>query len=232
MKVSVLAGVGGMLEFYDFILYILFSSQISASFFQEVQSEYIKSLLTIAVFSVAYVVRPIGGFLIGWLGDNIGRKKSFSFTILLMAFCMFLMGIMPTYAQIGILAPIIFILLRVVQGIALGGELPGAIVFVYESVDRKGIALGVLFSMVFLGFILGDVMSLIFHHFFDENAWRIAFISGSAIAFVGYYIRKKLDETKMFSELERKQKIPSICNIKITTTKSGYSNSCRYYCGF
>ncbi|WP_298771423.1 MFS transporter [uncultured Shewanella sp.] len=207
-KVAFLAGTGGMLEFYDFILYILFSAQIQAQFFDSIESDYLKDIVTIAVFSVAYIVRPIGGFLVGWMGDNIGRKKSFAFTILVMSACMLLMGIMPSYAQWGIVAPILFIILRIIQGLALGGELPGAIVFVYESVERKGIALGILFTMVFAGFTLGDVMSLFFHYAFGDLAWRAAFISGSFIALVGFYIRSHLSETKMFLALEEKQKFP------------------------
>ncbi|MCF6766554.1 MFS transporter [Thiotrichales bacterium 19S3-7] len=208
IKVAVLAGTGGMLEFYDFILYILFSQQIANVFFVDIESNYIKNLILIAVFSVAYIVRPIGGFIIGWLGDNIGRKKSFSFTILLMGVCVFFMGIMPGYHQIGVLAPILFVSLRIIQGFALGGELPGAIVFVYESVTRRGLALGIMFAMVFIGFLLGDIMSIILKLLFGEIAWRAAFISGSLVAFVGYYIRSKLHETELFSALEEKTKFP------------------------
>ncbi|MCF6777465.1 MFS transporter [Thiotrichales bacterium 19X7-9] len=208
IKVSILAGTGGMLEFYDFILYILFSQQIANVFFVDIKNDYIKNLILIAVFSVAYIVRPIGGFIIGWLGDNIGRKKSFSFTILLMGGCVFLMGIMPTYHQIGVTAPILFVLLRIIQGFALGGELPGAIVFVYESVSRRGLALGIMFAMVFIGFLLGDIMSIILRLIFGEYAWRAAFISGSLVAFIGYYIRSKLHETPLFKALEKKEKFP------------------------
>ncbi|ASK78925.1 MFS transporter [Paraphotobacterium marinum] len=208
-KVSILSGFGGMLEFYDFILYIIFSSQISATFLQNVQSEIVKNLITVCIFSVAYIVRPIGGLLTGWLGDNIGRKKSFSLTILIMSVCIFLMGVMPSYDQIGVIAPILFIMLRVIQGLALGGELPGAIVFVYESVHKnRGIALGILFGMVFLGFLLGDIMGDLLKHYFGAYAWRVGFISGSAIALVGYFIRSKLHETPMFMALENKQKFP------------------------
>ncbi|MFZ9035084.1 MAG: MFS transporter [Francisellaceae bacterium] len=208
LKVSVLSGMGGMLEFYDFILYMLFSSQIAAAFFADIQSLMVKNLIVIAVFSIAYILRPIGGFLIGWMGDNIGRKKSFSFTILLMGACVFLMGVMPTYAQIGLAAPILFIALRIVQGLALGGELPGAIVFVYESVEKKGVALGIVFGMVFCGFLLGDIMSIVIHGIFGEYAWRAAFISGSVVAFIGFYIRQRLHETMMFKTLEQKQRFP------------------------
>lgn len=213
-KVSLLAGVGGMLGVYDFILYILFSDQISRVFFSAIQSEYLKQIIIIAIFSIAYVIRPLGGFIIGWMGDLMGRKKCFSFTIMLMGFCVFFMGVMPSYASIGISAPIIFILLRMTQGFALGGELPGAIIFVFESVKNKGVALGVMFSLVFIGFLLGDVMSLLLRYLFDDMAWRVAFISGSLIALIGYYIRRHLEETPLFTTLEKKNKYPFITLLK------------------
>ena len=115
-KIPFLAGLGGMLEFYDFILYMIFAPQIMQTFFSGVESAYIQNLLVVATFSVAYIVRPIGGVLVGWMGDTLGRKRSFSLTILTMAFAVLLKGLMPSYASTGILAPILFILLRIVQG--------------------------------------------------------------------------------------------------------------------
>ncbi len=137
LKISLLSGIGGLLEFYDFILYILFSDQISNMFFNQISSPFLKNILVIAVFSVAYIIRPLGGIIIGWLGDTRGRKTSFSMTLFMMGACVFLMGIMPTYNQIGIYATILFIGLRIVQGFALGGELPSAVVFVFESLEKK-----------------------------------------------------------------------------------------------
>jgi MFS family permease len=208
LRVPLLAGTGGMLEFYDFILYILFLPQISQAFFQNIESVYIQDLIGIAVFSIAYIIRPLGGFFVGWLGDNIGRKKSFSFTILLMGICVFLMGVMPTYQQIGLAAPLLFVFLRIVQGFALGGELPGAMVFVYESVRQKGFALGIMFAMVFCGFLLGDLMHVVFETLFHPYGWRAAFISGSLVAFLGFYIRQRLEETALFRSLKHKEKFP------------------------
>lgn len=207
-KISLLSGIGGLLEFYDFILYILFSDQISKMFFNQISSPFLKNILVIAVFSVAYIIRPLGGIIMGWLGDTQGRKTSFSMTIFIMGTCVFLMGVMPTYNQIGISATIIFIGLRMVQGFALGGELPSAVVFVFESLEKKGLALGIMFGLVLTGFFLGDVMSLLLRHLFGDYAWRPAFISGSFVAFISYYIRSRLKETFMFEELAKKETFP------------------------
>lgn len=210
-KIPVLAGLGGMLEFYDFILYMIFAPQITQTFFSGIANPYVQSMLVIATFSVAYLVRPIGGILVGWMGDTLGRKRSFSLTILVMAFAVLLMGLMPSYQAIGLAAPILFICLRVIQGLAVAGELPGAMVFVYESISHKrGLALGVMFCMVYAAFLLGDFAKVTFGHFFGDYAWRVAFLSGSVIAFIGFYIRIKLSETPLFTTLENKQKFPLI----------------------
>jgi MFS family permease len=208
-KISLLCGIGGLLEFYDFILYIIFSDQISKQFFEEVQSSFIRQLIVIGVFSVAYIVRPLGGVIVGWLGDTIGRKTSFAMTMLIMGSSVFLMGIMPTYTQIGVSASIIFVLLRIIQGFALGGELPSAIVFVFESLHhKKGVALGIMFGLVLSGFLLGNVMSLLLRNVFGDMAWRAAFISGATVGIIAYYIRSRLQETALFTALKEKEKFP------------------------
>jgi len=219
IKIGILAGVGGMLEFYCFILYILFYVQIEQTFFEGVQSAFLKNLLTIAVFSVAYIVRPIGSVILGIMGDNYGRKKTFTFTILLMSATLIVMGLTPGYAKIGVAAPIIFIVFRILQGIALGGELPTAIVFTYESVKKKGLALGILFTFVMAGFVFGALMSIFFKTFFGAYAWRVAFLSGAFIGVLGYYIRQKLHETPMFEAISQKEKFP----LRVLLTKYAYN---------
>lgn len=208
-KITLLSGFGGMLEFYDFILYILFSDQIQKVFFSNISSHALRNLILIAVFSVAYIVRPIGGVFFGYLGDRLGRKKTFSITITIMGICIFFMGIMPSYATLGISSTILFILLRIIQGLALGGELPGALVFVYESLTlRRGMAQGILFGLVFSGFLLGNLMSYLLHDWFGNIAWRVAFISGSLVAFLGYYLRCGLNETILFKKISHYEKFP------------------------
>jgi MHS family proline/betaine transporter-like MFS transporter len=218
-KISFLAGLGGLLEFYDFILYMLFSDQIAKEFFGRITNHNIQNILVIALFSIAYLIRPIGGIIFGLIGDNRGRKESFSLTITIMAISIFLMAILPNYSQIGIIAPILFIVLRLIQGLAIGGELPSAIVFVYESLEKKGFALGVLFGMILCGFLLGDIMSIIFRKYFDTYAWRVAFLSGSFIAILGYFIRKHLQETILFIKLEKLDKIKILSSLKMSPLK-------------
>lgn len=136
-NVILLAGIGAILEFYDFVLYMIFSKEISATFFAQITNPTIKAFLTVLIFSIAYLVRPFAGTILGIIGDLIGRRRLLLFTILLMGGCSLCMGLMPGYAQWGLFASFAFVVLRIMQGIALGGELPGAYVIVYESVKGK-----------------------------------------------------------------------------------------------
>ena len=156
IKVTFLSGVGGMLEFYDFLLYILFADQIEKVFFQDSSFVVFKSIIMMLIFSIAYIIRPFGGLLFGYIGDRFGRKKSFSATVILMGSCIFIMAILPGYAVLGAFAPFFFVLLRLMQGLALGGELPGAFVFLYESItERRGLAQGLFFWFSHFRFFVG-----------------------------------------------------------------------------
>ena len=131
-KLALAVSMGGMLELYDFLIYALMASYLADNFFPA--SDQVTSLLvTFATFAVGYLSRPLGGLFFGHLGDRLGRKKTFTLTISLMALTTALMGCLPTYHQVGILAPILLVLCRLFQGFSLGGELPGAITYLGES---------------------------------------------------------------------------------------------------
>lgn len=214
-KVVVLSGIGAVLEFYDFCLYIVFSKEISATFFSGIESEILKGIFTVIIFSIAYIIRPFAGTLLGSIGDVIGRKKLFTFTIMLMGICSFLMGILPGYATLGITATVLFVALRVLQGVALGGELPAAYVIVYESVQKNfGAAFGLLFTFITFGFLFSDLVAYFFGVLFGDYAWRMSFIFGGILAFFGYYVRLNLHETPQFLNLQKKDKIPFLVLFK------------------
>ncbi|MFC4892905.1 MFS transporter [Pseudofrancisella aestuarii] len=208
-KVVVLSGIGAVLEFYDFCLYMVFSKEISATFFSGIESELIKSIFTVIIFSIAYLIRPFAGMILGSIGDVIGRKKLFTFTIMLMGICSFLMGVLPGYETLGLTATVLFVTLRILQGVALGGELPAAYVIVYESVQKNfGAAFGLLFTFVTFGFLFSDLVSYVFGAIFGDYAWRMSFIFGGVLAFFGYYVRLNLHETPQFLNLQKKDKVP------------------------
>src|SRR5688572_18134003 len=145
--------VGTTIEWYDFFLYATAASLVFNTAFFPDQSSFVGTLLAFATFAVGFVVRPIGGFVFGHIGDRIGRKRTLALTMFLMGGATALMGLLPTAAQIGVLAPILLLLLRIVQGFALGGEWAGAVLLAVEqsppnrrglfgSIPQVGLALG------------------------------------------------------------------------------------------
>lgn len=208
-KIPILAGIGGLLELYDFIIFALFYPQIQLAFFAQISNPTLQLLVFFIAFSSAYVVRPIGGVIAGYFGDRYGRKLTFTVTIMVMAVCVLLMGLLPTYAQIGWFAPIALLLLRVTQGLAVGGELAGAIVYVFESFKYQiGLALGILYAMITLGNVLGNIVHVSLSAIFPvEFAWRVAFMLGSLVAIIGYLVRRKLHETPAFMKISNTPKL-------------------------
>ena len=225
-NVILLAGIGAILEFYDFVLYMIFSKEISATFFSQISNPTIKAFLTVLIFSIAYLVRPFAGTILGIVGDLIGRRRLLLFTILLMGSCSLCMGLMPGYAQWGLFASFAFVVLRVMQGIALGGELPGAYVIVYESVKGKiGFATAILFTFVTGGFLFSDFVGFALEYVFGDYAWRAGFIIGGLLGFVGYYVRRNLHETPEFENID-KQKRHSFASLVSTYGANLFAGIC------
>jgi len=206
-KVIMLTGFGAILELYDFILYMTFSKEITNTFFTEITNPQIQIFLTISIFSIAYIVRPFAGIILGMVGDIIGRRKLLLFTISLMGICSLGIGLMPGYTYLGLSASFIIIFLRILQGFALGGELPGACVLLHESVKGKiGFASAMLFTFVTASFLLCGLITYLLEMVFHEYAWRIGFILGGLLSFVGYYIRKSLNESSEFENINKQEK--------------------------
>lgn len=231
-KVILLSGIGGMLEMYDFIIFIVFAHELGLVFFpKEIGS--LATVYTLGVFAVGYLARPIGGMLFAHFGDRYGRKKIFALSIVLMALSTFLIGVLPGYVSWGVIASLLFILFRIIQGLAVGGELPGAITFVYEHVKSHAtFAVGVLFCFVNLGILLASVVYAMIYYFLpaadaEAYGWRVAFILGGFLAIVGYYLRKKLNETPEFKAYEKEIKKQSVPIIELFTKhlKSLFSTS-------
>lgn len=210
-KVIALSSLGGALEFYDFIIFVFFAKLISELFFPT--SDKVAALIaTFGVFAVGYLMRPLGGIIFGHFGDKLGRKKTFIATVLLMAIPTFLMGCLPTYQQVGLLAPVLLLILRVLQGFSVGGEIPGALVFVTETAPtmRRGFACSVVFFGINLGLLLGSFVSALFTHFLTQQellawGWRIPFILGGLLGILSFYLRKKLHETALFKSMQQTQ---------------------------
>ncbi len=205
-RVIVLSSLGGALEFYDFVIYSMFAQYIGAAFFPA--TDPLNSLMaSFTVFAVGYVARPFGGVILSHFGDKYGRRPVFIAAMLTMSIATVCIGLLPTYAQWGIAAPCIMVLLRLLQGFCLGGELPGAITYVSETApQRVGFAAGFLFFCVNSGVALASALSWGVHEFLppaDVTAWgwRIGFLFGGVIGFVSFWLRLSLEETAEFKQL-------------------------------
>jgi len=145
--------MGGMLEYYEFTIFIFLTPFTSQLFFPLSSPSWLRELETLTIFAAGYLTRPFGGILLASLGDKLGRKKMFALSVLLMASPTLAIGLLPVYAQIGIWAPAALLACRLLQGAALGGELPTAMVFVSEHVPKR--RLGLAFGLLGTGVVLG-----------------------------------------------------------------------------
>ncbi|MGL6549268.1 MFS transporter [Aeromonas hydrophila] len=208
-KTLSLAALGGALEFYDFIIFVFFAVVIGELFFPADIPEWLRQFQTFGIFAAGYLARPLGGIIMAHFGDLIGRKRMFTLSILLMALPTLLIGLLPTYATLGIAAPLLLLLLRILQGAAIGGEVPGAWVFVAEHVParRVGVACGTLTAGLTAGILLGSLVATAINRGMSPGevsdwGWRLAFVLGGAFGIVAMYLRRWLHETPVFAEMQ------------------------------
>ena len=204
-KTVVLSALGGGLECYDFIIFAIFAKNIGDTFFPA--SSTVATLIqSYLVFAIGYLARPLGGVIFSHFGDLYGRKKSFSVSISMMGISTLLMSFLPGFDKWGLLATVVFILLRIFQGLSIGGEIPGALVFVSEHFPlKKGAACAIILLFLNCGLLLGDLIHVLLTRFLPENlfnayGWRIAFFIGGFSALISFYIRRSLEETHSFLE--------------------------------
>jgi MFS family permease len=211
-KTLSLSALGGALEFYDFIIFVFFAAVVGKLFFPADMPEWLRLMQTFGIFAAGYLARPLGGIIMAHFGDLLGRKKMFTLSIFMMAVPTLIMGLLPTYAQIGIFAPILLLLMRVIQGAAIGGEVPGAWVFVSEHVPGRnvGYACGTLTCGLTSGILLGSLMATAINSIYtpaevSDYAWRIPFLIGGVFGLASVYLRRWLHETPVFAELQQRK---------------------------
>ena len=216
-----LAALGGTLEFYDFIIFVFFAATIAQLFFPPDMPEWLRQTQTFGIFAVGYLARPLGGIIMAHFGDLLGRKKMFMLSIFLMAIPTLAIGLLPTYASIGIAAPLLLLALRVMQGAAIGGEVPGAWVFVSEHVPQRhvGFACGTLTAGLTGGILLGSLVATAVNRSYDPAAllaegWRIPFILGGVFGLVSVWLRQYLHETPVFKEMQERQQLANELPLK------------------
>lgn len=214
LKKYIFAGViGNGLEWYDFVIFGYFSPVFSKLFFPE-ESQFATLIDIFIIFAIGLLSRPIGAYLFGKLADQQGRKKALLLSVLLMAFSTSFIGLLPTYFDIGILAPILLTLLRICQGISMGGEFTSSLTFLIEHSppSRKGLVGAWIYSGGFLGSALGAVTVTMTTLCMPAEqlqtwGWRLPFFLGIGIAFLGYFLRMRLNETPAFLELKHSHTI-------------------------
>lgn len=201
-----LASLGGSLEFYDFIIYGIFAQYISRQFFPA-SDPFVSMILSLYVLALGYFARPLGGIILGWLGDRVGRRPVFIASLGLTTAATILIGLLPNYSQWGLAAPLLLVLLRLVQGMCLGGELPGALVYAVEAAPKRaGLACGVIILCVNAGVLLATIVNLVVQRLLSpaevaDYGWRVAFLLGGAIGVISFLLRRKLEESPEFLKL-------------------------------
>ena len=220
-KTLSLSALGGALEFYDFIIFVFFAAVVGRLFFPADMPEWLRQLQTFGLFAAGYLARPLGGILMAHFGDLLGRKRMFTLSIFMMAVPTLIMGLLPTYAQIGVWAPLSLLLLRVIQGAAIGGEVPGAWVFVAEHVPARhvGYACGTLTSGLTAGILLGSLMATLINSLYTPQevldwAWRLPFLVGGVFGLFSVYLRRWLHETPVFAELQQRKALAAEVPLK------------------
>lgn len=202
-KIIAASSVGTILEWYDFSLFAYLTPLIAAHFFPK-ENPFVGLMLTYAVFAIGFFVRPLGATIFGHIGDKFGRKKALTLSIVLMAAATFLMGLLPTYATIGVFAPALLIVLRIMQGLSAGGESAGAILFSLEAGQwrYRGVLAAMLWGIVGIGMLLGSSAASIATAFAHvEWAWRVPFLFGIVTGIVGYYVRRHTPESTQFQQI-------------------------------
>jgi MFS family permease len=205
-RIVLLASLGGTLEFYDFVIFGVFARDIAAAVFPA--GDPIVSLMaSFAAFAAGYLARPIGGLVLSHYGDRYGRRRVFLLSVFIMSGATLGMGLVPSYASWGVMASALMVVLRLVQGFCLGGELPGALTYVVETAHRQAPFLcAVVFACVTMGVAAATGVSLGVRTWLDPQAsaafgWRIAFVLGGLGGILSYVLRQSLEESPEFERM-------------------------------
>jgi MFS family permease len=209
-RVVIAASVGNIIEWYDFYIFGSLASILAVKFFDKTHPV-AAFLSTVAIFSVGFLIRPLGAFVFGWLGDKVGRKYTFIVTLSGMGISTAIIGMIPTYAQIGLAAAILLFALRLIQGLCLGGEYGGAITYVAEHIEdkRRGYYTGWLQTSPTLGIVVSLAVIIGTQRYlgaeaFAEWGWRVPFIISLLLVAIAIYIRLSLQETPVFQDMKAK----------------------------
>lgn len=206
-KVVAASFIGNFVEWFDYAAYGYLAVTIAAVFFPE-SAPQTALLLTFGLFAISFLVRPLGGFVWGHIGDRIGRREALSWSILLMSGATFAIALLPGYLTIGVAAPLLLLALRLIQGFSASGEYAGASAFLveYAPANRRGLYAAVVPASTAAGLLLGSLMAALLTGLLDPEqmqswGWRIPFLLAAPMGLIGRYIRTKLEDSPVFLEL-------------------------------
>lgn len=205
------SSLGNILEWYDFGLFAIFSPLFSHVFFPQ-EDAHVALISTFGVFAIGFLCRPLGSLVFGYLGDTYGRAKTLRLSILIISLPTLLIGVLPSYQQIGITAPVLFTLVRMAQGFSIGGEFSGNLIYLAESAPYKNRAVFTAFANIGsnIGILLAAMVGLLTGSLFSESVltawgWRIPYLISGFLCLFIYLFRMQLDETEVFDYLRQKQ---------------------------
>ncbi|MFQ3307259.1 MAG: MHS family proline/betaine transporter-like MFS transporter [Candidatus Midichloriaceae bacterium] len=212
-KIALTSLMGNMIEYFGFAIFAIFATEIGRSFFPKLDSS-TQTMFVLLIFGVGFLSRPLGALFFGHFGDRIGRKKSLSYTILGMSCVTFLIAILPDYQSWGIASTFVLIALRLLQGFFVGGEGPGAALYMLEHSKKENMGLvgGVIISSIVLGSFLATLIGIVINFCGITNSfsWRIPFFIASFAGLIGLYLRFSLPETEAFLNVKKEKKILKI----------------------
>jgi MFS family permease len=207
-RIVFLASLGGTLEFYDFVIFGVFAKDIADAIFPN-PTPLISLIVSFAAFAAGYLARPAGGIVLSHFGDRYGRRRVFLVSIFVMSGATFGMGLVPSFAMWGPAASVLMVLLRLIQGFCLGGELPGALTYVVETAPRQAaLVCGVVFSCVTLGVVAATGVSLAVRTWLPSASvaafgWRVAFLLGGLGGVLSFALRRSLEESPEFTRMKQ-----------------------------
>ena len=215
-KRSILAGLyGNALEWFDFLLYASFAPLFAILFFPT-DVKYVSLMATFGVFAIGFLMRPIGGIIIGHYADFHGRRQALILSVTIMTLATGSIAFLPSYQQIGLISPLLFTILRLIQGIAVGGELPGSATFIIEHMfaDRRGFAGSLVLSTAFFGIFMGSLVASSISHLLSyedllQFGWRVAYVLGSLLGVIGIYLRIKSAEPSQYLNIKPSNELPA-----------------------
>jgi len=224
-KVALASSIGATIEWYDFFIYGTAAALVFNKLFFTNLPPAVGTLVALATFAVGYLARPVGAVIFGHLGDRLGRKKMLILTLLIMGAATFIIGLLPTYSQIGVWAPVLLIVMRVFQGIGVGGEYGGAVLMAVEYAprDRRGFYGSWPQVGVPAGLLLASgafsLASLLPEEAFLSWGWRVVFLATIVLAGIGLYIRLQILETPAFTKVKEAQEEARIPFVELLRTQ-------------